>query len=92
MKCKVINSESKAPASSLIPSLKKAYEDKIFTDFEIICENKSFKVHRFMVATRSVELLRVTAVKSLLGEKSVHHIKDISSSVVEALIRLVYIK
>ena len=76
----------------LVPpsSLMAAMSQRFFTDFTLECEDRTFKVHKFIVAQRSVELMRMaTENHPLKSTETAHSVVNITASTLENIIRLI---
>ena len=78
------------PPSSLMAAMRRAYSQRFFTDFTLECEDRTFKVHKFIVAQRSVELMRMaTENHPLKSTETAHSVVNITASTLENIIRLI---
>ena len=77
------------PPSSLMAAMKRAYTQRFFTDFTLKCEDRTFKVHKFIMAQRSVELMRMGTENLLKSTETAHSVVNITASTLEKIIRLI---
>jgi hypothetical protein len=75
------------PPSSLMAAMKKAYTQRFFSDFTLRCEDKTFKVHKFIVAQRSVEMMRMCTDNLLKSTETAHSVTNITALTLEKIIR-----
>ena len=70
--------------------MKKLLESETLSDFKIICQDRTFPVHKFALAARSEVFKAMLSLDTIENRDNEIHITDMNSDIVWKMIRFVY--